>query len=237
MAGLFFETVLNNAPRIFKILRGQNLYFPLQYSCPKRSFGNRNACFTINPDALSPGDIVYSVGIGNDISFDLELISNFKVSVFAFDPTPKSILWLENQQLPESFKSFPIGLADYTGETDFYLPGNDNFVSASMTSRQSEKTVRVKVKTLGDLMRDNAHTSIDLLKLDIEGAEYDVIDNILKSGIRIHQLLIEFHHRFPEHSIDKTRDTVKKLNDGGFLLFYVSPLGEEFSFINLNYSK
>ncbi len=237
MLRVFFESLINNIPRIFKILRGQNLFFLLRYSCPKITLGNRNASFTLNPVLISPGDTVYSIGIGTDISFDLQLIKNFGVTIYAFDPTPKSIEWLSEQRLPSNFKSFPVGLADFSGEADFYLPKNENFVSASMTTRQSEKLVKVTVKTLTDLMKEMGHTSVDLLKLDIEGAEYDVIDNFLMSGVRIHQLLVEFHHRFYPQGVNKTRNTIKKLRNAGFILFHVSKNGEEFSFINLEYSK
>jgi len=237
MLRLIFDTCSNNLPRIFKILRGSNLFFPIRYSCPKKKLGNRNASFTVNPLIISPGDIIYSVGIGNDISFDLRLMETFKVDVFAFDPTPKSIRWLLEQSVPNGFRAFPVGLADYTGEAEFYLPLNENFVSASMVSKQSEMVERVKVKRLQDIMSEHGHTSIDLLKMDIEGSEYAVIEDIIKSKIQIHQLLIEFHHRFPEHGISKTRQAIKKLREAGFELFYVSPIGEEFSFINLRFSK
>jgi len=225
-------SILNNLPRIFKFLRGQNLFFEISYNCSRKSLGNKNASFTINPEIVSSSDIVYSVGIGTDISFDLELIKAFKPFVFAFDPTPKSIEWLSRQSLPDKFKAFPIGLADYTGDAIFYLPQNENFVSASMTSKQSDLVVHVKVKKLQDIMAEFGHSEIHILKIDIEGAEYAVIDDIIQSEIKIHQLLIEFHHRFPQNEIEMTRNAVRKLRKAGYDLFYVSPLAEEFSFIN-----
>jgi hypothetical protein len=84
-------------------------------------------------------------------------------------------------------------------------------------------------------MEKNKHKYIDILKMDIEGAEYDVIDDLLRSEIEIHQLLIEFHHRFPSLGIKKTRQAVEKLRNAGFALFNVSQIGEEFSFINTKY--
>jgi len=199
--------------------------------------GNKNAQFMVNPAIISETDIVYSVGIGTDISFDLQMIEKFNLSVFAFDPTPKSVEWLSRQQIPYGFKAFPYGLANYTGDADFYLPENDNFVSASMISKQSEAFTRVKVRTLDDIMKELGHTYIDILKMDIEGAEYDVIENILGSGIQVHQLLVEYHHRFHPKGIKKTRESIEKLEKAGFALFYVSPNGEEFSFINLLFRK
>src|SRR5665213_2396206 len=37
---------------------------------------------------LYPGSIVYSAGVGQDISFDQALIGQCGCSIFAFDPTP-----------------------------------------------------------------------------------------------------------------------------------------------------
>jgi len=235
MLNLVFENIFSNIPRSFKYLRGRNLFFAIRHSCKHKTLGNKNAGFTLNPNVISSSDIVYSFGIGTDISFDLQLIENYGLRVFAFDPTPKSVEWLNQQKLPENFRAFPVGIANYSGEADFFLPENENYVSASMTTRQSEKIVRVKVQTLTDITKQLGHTSIDILKMDIEGAEYDVIDDILKSGIKIHQLLIEFHHRFHPEGSKITRSTIGKLKQAGFLLFHVSRNGEEFSFINLDF--
>jgi FkbM family methyltransferase len=232
MFKLFLETISNNSLRILKILRGSDLFFPLQYLCPKITLGNKNASFTVNPRIISSKDIVYSFGIGTDISFDLQLIENFGVTIFAFDPTPKSIKWLEGQNLPNNFKAFQTGLAKYDGLADFYLPENENHVSASMVSKQSNSITRVNVKTLSTLMKELGHTSIDILKMDIEGAEYDVLDDILSQKIIIKQLLVEFHHRQKNISIRKTREALRKLNTAGFKVFHISRSGEEYSLFN-----
>ena len=43
-------------------------------------------------------------------------------------------------------------------------------------------------------MKQNGHDRIDLLKIDIEGAEYDVLDHLLSHKLRVKQVLVEFHH-------------------------------------------
>ena len=56
----------------------------------------------------------------------------------------------------------------------------------------SQKVVQVEVKTLETIMTQLGHKHIDVLKMDIEGAEYDVIENILSAQLLITQILIEF---------------------------------------------
>ena len=83
-------------------------------------------------------------------------------------------------------------------------------------------------------MLELGHDRIDLLKMDIEGAEYAVIDNLLREGVDVRQLLVEFHHH--DHHTDgmsakRTKKAVQKLNRAGFKIFHVTPRGEEYSFV------
>lgn len=80
-------------------------------------------------------------------------------------------------------------------------------------------------------MKDLGHSRIDILKMDVEGAEYDVIDEINNSDIRPKQFLVEFHHRFPGIGIKRSKEAIDKIRNMGYLLFSVSSTGEEFCFI------
>ena len=82
-------------------------------------------------------------------------------------------------------------------------------------------------------MEELGHNHIDLLKMDIEGAEYEVLDEILRHELPVRQILVEFHHRFPGIGIGRTLDTVKRLRDAGYKLFHVSPWCEEFAFLKI----
>ena len=53
------------------------------------------------------------------------------------------------------------------------------------------QAITVPVKTLGTTMRELGHDHIDLLKMDIEGAEYAVLDAMLASPLRPGQLLVD----------------------------------------------
>lgn len=80
-------------------------------------------------------------------------------------------------------------------------------------------------------MKMLGHNQIDILKMDIEGAEYEVIQYLVENKVSINQILIEFHHRFDNIGVEKTKAAIKALAILGYKIFDVSASGEEFSFI------
>lgn len=207
--------------------------------CPKIRMGTEYGGWWLNPEGLNSASIVYSFGIGEDISFDRELIKTCGVRVHGFDPTPRSLQWLNSQGLPDGFTIHEYGIAAHDGKLLLYPPSNSSHVSLSVVRRGNEEAtpLELPVKRLVTVMEELGHDHIDLLKLDIEGAEYDVIPDVLNSNVTIHQLLVEFHHRFAEFGPKRTRLIVKMLKQHGFRLFNVSASGEELSFLKTSGEK
>lgn len=185
---------------------------------------------------LNKNSIIYSIGIGEDISFDEALYNAFNCDIFMYDPTPKSINWVKNKQLLSNYHFFPIGISNKIGKLEFLLPKNDNFISGSLLQQQNvsgEKRITVKVNTMTNFMKQNNHQSVDVLKMDIEGSEYDVIENSLESNLDIKQILIEFHSRFFPNGNTKTKNAIRSLEKHGYRLFAISDSLEEASFIKI----
>ena len=221
-----------------KVLLGRDFYQGRQVKCSRLTFGNRFADWTFCPDPLHEQAVIYSFGVGEDISFDLELMDHFQLEIHAFDPSPRSIAWVRQQDLEEGFHFYPFGLAGSDGNLNFSEPGEPGIqslkLSRSMKDQEAGKsTILLPVHRLSTIMQKLRHERIDMLKMDIEGAEYEVIEDIISSGMPITQLLIEFHHRFEHIGIDSTRTAISRLNDAGFRIFHVSASGEEMSFIKI----
>lgn len=196
--------------------------------------------FFITPKNLWSDSIVYSFGIWEDITFDLWMIENFWCNVYGFDPTPKSIERVNAQQTPQKFIFWGIGLADHDWNEKRYLPENKSFVSCTNKSNNkwfSDEYIDVKVKKLETIMKEHGHKHIDVLKMDIEWAEYEVLEDILTSEIEISQILIEFHHRFSGIPKEKTEIAIKLLRKYGYKLFAVSDSYQEYSFIKSTHNE
>jgi len=200
-----------------------------------RRFGSDYGGWVLAHEKLDADSVVYSFGVGEDVSFDVDLIDTFGLTVHAFDPTPKSIKWVKAQNLPDNFRLHEYGLAAFDGQVSFHPPDNPEHVSHTILQKESTKAqaFTVPVKRLRTIMEELGHGHIDVLKMDIEGAEYQVIDGICQSGIRPVQILIEFHHRFPMVGVEATKKAIRQLRGIGYRLFSVSATsGREFSFIH-----
>ena len=66
---------------------------------------------------------------------------------------------------------------------------------------------------------------VDVIKIDVEGAEYDVITDICQSEILPQQILIEFHHRFPNVGLGKTRNAIERIRKMGYKVDATDLLG------------
>jgi len=204
-------------------------------------YGNNYGGFNICPELLTGNSIVYSFGIGEDISFDINVIENHNCKVYGFDPTPKSIEWVKGYYIPTNFIFFEYGISNKNEIVEFYLPINkESDISGSLILHKDlsiNDIVIVPMKTISTIIYELGHTHIDVLKMDIEGAEYNVIENILETNISITQILIEFHGYFTENGKNKTKQAVKKLKKNGFEIFAVSETLNEISFINKNINR
>jgi FkbM family methyltransferase len=181
--------------------------------------------------SLTAQSRVFSFGVGEDISFDLELIKRFGCEVDAFDPTPRSCAWIAGQDLPPGFRFHPVGLSDRTATLRFAAPANEEHVSFSIRGvEKAAEVIELPVQSLGELNMKAGAGRIDLLKMDIEGSEYDVVPDIADRGPRPSQLCIEFHHGMYGFTDDDTRRAVALLKAAGYVLFYVSETGREYGF-------
>ncbi len=233
------ETMLRLLYRKFmfliKTITGNEIYFPIQSrNINKKYLGSQKyGGWFICPDKINKNSIIYSFGVGEDVSFDLDIIRKFNCNVFAFDPTPKSITWLKKQTLPKKFSYFKYGIGATDGFIQLFPPINPNHISHSIFQKDSQNSIKAKIAKLKTIMHNLGHNRISILKMDIEGSEYDVINDILKSNLEIDQILVEFHHRFSQISPQRTKRAIKKLNKAGYKIFSISSSREEYSFIKL----
>ena len=126
--------------------------------------------------------IIYSFGLGTDTGFDEEVIERYGAVVHGFDPTPGSIKYVRTRgkRLPSCYFGFhPFGLNVHDGVIDLYPPENPNFISHTQIARPGVQPVAATLLSLSTIMQMLSHRKIHVLKMDIEGAEYAVLESLL----------------------------------------------------------
>jgi len=214
---------------MFNTLRRLCGLFPVADIAVPYEILGKECAWATRTDSLRKDSVIYSFGAGMDISWDIALIERTGAVVHAFDPTPKSIAWIREQNTPAEFRFCPYGIAATDGIKTFYAPYKEKNVSHSVIPRGTT-AFNFPVKTLRTIMQELGHDRIDLLKMDIEGSEYEVINDLIASGARPIQLLVEFHHRFDGVGMRKTMRAIKRLKKAEYKVFYVSPTGEDVCF-------
>lgn len=213
---------------LFKIVKGlfYKLSLYIETELPIKYFGSSYGGWYVSEKNLSNNLTVLSAGVGEDISFDIEIMNSFKSKIFFIDPTPKAIAHINNvlkslgnhktkkyneksgKQNIESYDLSKIQVDDFllikkalynksNFIVKFFKPQNEQHVSHSISNFQNQfkknsEYIEVTTTTIQDIVSEHKISHIDILKLDIEGAENQVIPYFLKRKIYPKQLLVEF---------------------------------------------
>jgi FkbM family methyltransferase len=194
---------------------------------------------------LDTNSVVYSGGVGEDMSFDLKLQDIFNCNIYLIDPTEKAI-----KHYNECIKYYTVSGFKFTGGIQkdyyehinglnidfdkiqyinmgiwdkkdtlkFYKQANDNFVSQSLINGMfSNNYDVVEVDSIKNIMKLNNHDHIDLLKIDIEGAENVVLDQMLNDEIYPKYLCVEFDLLLKRKDRDNsTLKVINRLQENGY---------------------
>src|SRR5271156_28936 len=176
---------------------------------------------------LRPGAVAYCVGAGEDISFDLALHDR-GMRVVTIDPTPRAVSHVK-AVAPKSdrFAFVPVGLWDTASELRFYYPRDPAIAACSILNlHDTSEYFTAKVDTLRKLMDDLGDNHIDVLKLDIEGAEHRVIESFIADGLRPVVLCVEFDQPVPLRSVLRS---IRLLQQSGYRLLRIE--GWNYTFV------
>ena len=219
------------------LIQGMKNIHQIIFSTDCIRYGTEYGGFYIPEDYIKEGSIVYSFGIGEDLSFS-EAVINAGGIVYAFDPTPKAVKYTKNHRLftHSNFHFFPYGLSDTDGDECMYLPIRNDWVSASVIQHESvddKNCIKVNMRTIRTIMNQFGHKQIDVLKMDIEGSEFKVVKDLMDpnlEAINVKLVCMETHERFFESKkcID---DLYELMRNRGFYDIYGLP--EEPTFIKI----
>lgn len=179
-------------------------------------------------DKLDENSVVLDFGTGDDADFSLALIERYSLKSFGFDPTRKHFYKLKKleEKTEGNFVINNVALSSKNDREIDFFESQEN-VSGSFFKEhrniKNDKMLSYKVKSfdLSSMLKKYGPKGIDLIKIDVEGEEYDVINKLEKKDLdNVSQIIIEFHH----HCIDgfkelDTRNCVEKIRNFGYRFY------------------
>lgn len=139
---------------------------------------------------LAPHSVVFDLG-GYDASFTVEVFARFACTVFLFEPCRRFFdpIYQRLHRNPR-LKLFPFGLAASTRTETVAVNG-----AGTSVYRTGEATEPIKLFKVEEFFRREPVTEIDLLKVNIEGGEYELLDHLIETGLigRVRDLQVQFH--------------------------------------------
>lgn len=155
-------------------------------------YGSAYGGWHLPRELIKPDWIVYDFGVGRDISFAEAVLEQHGCAIHAFDPTPRAVAFMKEQP-PLGFQFHPVGVWDEDTILKFWQPRFDDYASFSaLNLHGTSDYVECEVKTVKTLAAELGHERIDIIKMDIEGAEQRVIPYLIAEGIRPTVLCVEY---------------------------------------------
>ncbi len=174
--------------------------------------------WTVLTRGLGRNSIVYSGGVGEDVSFETALIDRFGVTIQLFDPAPvaRDTLAALSGRHRASLRFQPLGLA---GQAE---PAGFEKMEGDLGHFRKGSGVQWNCTTLKEQLQANGHQGIDLLKIDIEGFEYEVLESCLRDNILPTQICVEFHNFMGVRPWTDTASLLWKFRRRGYRIVHKS---------------
>jgi FkbM family methyltransferase len=162
--------------------------------------------------------VVYDFGIREEPQFGVIFaLPPFNCQVYAFDPSPITQKWFETNQALKQIPNYhlfhyggggedeTIMLREYDwGQVSIYSypdmvladPRNCTEGHCRYKRFPQQKLHPLPVRSVESLMKEFGHERIDMLKLDVEGSEYRMLEGMMESGTcrKVNQITMEWHH-------------------------------------------
>ena len=139
--------------------------------------------------SLDENSIVIDAG-AYEGQWALQIFHRYHCAIYAFEPMPPHHSDLEEKFKGTKIQLVPAGLGAYTRYTVMGLKGD-------MSGQHTDGPLsRVLVISANHFIAEKVKTEVDLLKLNVEGMEYEILESMLKpvgTIDKIKNLQIQFH--------------------------------------------
>lgn len=162
----------------------------------------------LNYQNLNPKSIIFDVG-GYKGQWASDIFSRYLSTIYVFEPV-KEFSELIKNKFSKNKKIIinPVGLGGKTRERIIHLKDDASSVHGE---GEGEK---IKIVSFKDFIKKNKIKNVDLMKINIEGGEYELLEHILKENLisKIKNIQVQFHRNvpFPDKRRKKIQEKLKE---------------------------
>jgi FkbM family methyltransferase len=123
----------------------------------------------------------------------------------------------------EKIKLIPYALHTTNDYLKFYSPINKDYVSHSLVEGiKSSEYIVIPTKTLETIMREFHHKTIDLLKIDIEGSECAVLNDMLDKKIFPKYISVDFDSARLNNieKLNECKEIIKRILNNNYVVLH-----------------
>lgn len=178
---------------------------------------------------LRDGDIFFDIGANIGLFSLAAAIHNPKVKVHAFEPIPINAALFQASLHLNEIESVKVNqgcVGNYVGCVEFSLASDSAYSSIQDTGRLPEiKKLQTSITTLDSYLRANDTPRIDIMKIDVEGAEKLVLDGAAEifdiNQMKPRLILMELYDQNFERFSTSIAEVVSQMKSFGYSPYFL----------------
>ena len=168
---------------------------------------------------LNEDSLVFDVG-GYQGQWASDIFSIYQCSVFVFEPIAEFAEFIRRRFFRNTkIRVYEFGLSDKNQKAYITVNADGSSIYRNVGVRQE----KVSLVRADDFIVNHQFRKIDLMKINIEGGEYVLLQNLLESGImnRIYNIQVQFHDFLP--GAEQSMQRIQRRMEETHILTYQYP--------------
>jgi len=146
-------------------------------------------------DELGPSSVVFDLG-GYKGQWASDIFAKHLCNIHVFEPHPKFVNNIKQRfNINKQIWVYDFGLSSKDQQVTFAADAE----STSMFKTGKER-VEVQLKCAKTFITEGGFEQIDLMKINIEGGEYELLEHLIEAQLinKIKNIQVQFHHFIPQ---------------------------------------
>ena len=175
----------------------------------------RTSGFEIPAANVGPESVVYVAGAGADGGVAPGIVARFGCTVHLYDADPRAAEHVARVAAREPRVAFqPIGLWDSATTIAVHAPRLGGYQAHRPTDvRGSHESFSAPARSLAAALEGDGHAHVDLLCVAVDGAEYRLVDHILREPVDVRALCLRWAQPAP---LERVLESLGRLRGAGY---------------------